>query len=61
MRKFEYTGTEKEARESLQCGRIYKDAEICQEEFMDGNHGVCFNVAASIKMRKLKELEDYEN
>ena len=36
----------------LQCGRIYKDAEmeIVQQE----GHGAeaCFNVAASIKMRK---------
>ena len=39
-------------RSRLQCGRIYKDAEmeIVQQE----GHGAeaCFNVAASIKMRK---------
>ena len=36
----------------LQCGRIYKDAEIIDARGRMFAEVVCFNVAASIKMRK---------
>ena len=37
----------------LQCGRIYKDAEIVKGHPAPTMHFPPFNVAASIKMRKL--------
>ena len=36
----------------LQCGRIYKDAEICLLRLVEMAGIGTFNVAASIKMRK---------
>ena len=36
----------------LQCGRIYKDAEISSSPAAHGRVSSGFNVAASIKMRK---------
>ena len=36
----------------LQCGRIYKDAEIMESPPISGRGLCAFNVAASIKMRK---------
>ena len=36
----------------LQCGRIYKDAEIAEDLLFLTAWTRCFNVAASIKMRK---------
>ena len=37
---------------ALQCGRIYKDAEISQNSRTRRASPAAFNVAASIKMRK---------
>ena len=56
MRKFQDDSACQIGEEQqLQCGRIYKDAEMNY-----GGRGVkicakCFNVAASIKMRKFSE------
>ena len=36
----------------LQCGRIYKDAEMRMPDGDCKSYGASFNVAASIKMRK---------
>ena len=41
---------------TLQCGRIYKDAEIAQKGAHKMRRFHSFNVAASIKMRKCKYL-----
>ena len=42
------------ARNGLQCGRIYKDAEIVWRNVFRTKLLACFNVAASIKMRKFR-------
>ena len=49
-------GDEKWKATRLQCGRIYKDAEIGTLPSFAGCLIVSFNVAASIKMRKLKPV-----
>ena len=43
-------------RISLQCGRIYKDAEIDFVRALSNPEKTRFNVAASIKMRKFTVL-----
>ena len=53
-----------EAFNRLQCGRIYKDAEIEKTATLTAGDDLSFNVAASIKMRKYeaaKLLADAEN
>ena len=52
MRKFRRRRGKNSAHNSLQCGRIYKDAEIRQREKLTYSCSASFNVAASIKMRK---------
>ena len=44
--------THKETLNFLQCGRIYKDAEMEFVERIQRIYDGAFNVAASIKMRK---------
>ena len=54
MRKSEEAGGTGGTGGGLQCGRIYKDAEIrlCPPWLYAAI--ICFNVAASIKMRKYR-------
>ena len=52
MRKFDCAVYATAALEILQCGRIYKDAEILKRCLCLLHLNVSFNVAASIKMRK---------
>ena len=52
MRKYHILEASPLQEASLQCGRIYKDAEMKNVKGMDGNRIISFNVAASIKMRK---------
>ena len=52
MRKFPIQGTGEEGEKILQCGRIYKDAEIPAFNGVGSYRFTPFNVAASIKMRK---------
>ena len=59
MRKFDYYLLNGSPLEALQCGRIYKDAEIGVYDYA-GDRCVLrrFNVAASIKMRKFCFRDD---
>ena len=58
MRKYSRSRAAHAGGRHLQCGRIYKDAEIWDvRDRRDDRHGAAFNVAASIKMRKFDEAE----
>ena len=52
MRKFVAATKNRDRAGLLQCGRIYKDAEIALRRALMRSLLACFNVAASIKMRK---------
>ena len=54
MRKLRRRGARRAFKVLLQCGRIYKDAEIYGDVTGDEASSSCFNVAASIKMRKFE-------
>ena len=59
MRKLDVLSPGQASKALLQCGRIYKDAEILSRLARASAKILCFNVAASIKMRKF--LYDYAN
>ena len=52
MRKFLASSAEERKSAVLQCGRIYKDADIASARVCVSCGDVAINVAASIKMRK---------